>query len=142
MGKFHHLPISVLYELAAPSTSEEILTQVQAGSLPPTLEAVKEAKEAERVAREAERQARVETERLQQQFATISEEIQGKQATIEHLSRQITRLQEHIATQPSPMVEIKEVEKLVVPSEVIVQVESLQQQVSTLSQQRDLQQCF
>ena len=69
----------MLYELAAPSTSEEILAQVQEGSLPPTLEAVKEAKEAERIAREAERQARIEAERIQQQFSAIHEEILEKQ---------------------------------------------------------------
>lgn len=135
---FHHLPISVLYELAAPSTSEEILAQVQEGSLPPTLEAVKEAKEAERIAREAERQARVEAERIQQQFSAIHEEILEKQITIEHLSHQITQFQEHIADQVSPIVEIKEIEKFVVPPEVTAQVESLQQQLYTLTQQRDV----
>ncbi len=136
-GNFHHLPVSVLYELAAPSTSEEILTQMQEGHLPPTLEAVKHAKEAERRAREAERQARGETEQVREQLFTVREEIQKKQETIEHLSHEIALLQEHIATLSSPTVEIKEVEKFVVPPEVKAQVESLQQRLHTLTQQRD-----
>jgi len=135
---FHHLPVSVLYELAAPSTSEELLVRVQEGQVLPTLEALKEAKEAERLARAAERQARVEMEHAQQQLSTIRKETQEKQMAIEHLSRQIELLQEQIATLSPPTVEVKEVEKLVVPPEIQVQVENLQQQLFALTQQRDM----
>lgn len=135
--KFHHLPISVLYELAAPSTSEGILTQIQDGQIPPTLEAVKEAKEAERQASEAEHQNHEGNEYQQPSLFGDSEEMQKKQAMIEQLSHQITQLQEHIAAIASPRVEIKEVEKAVVPPEVREQVESLQRHLKTVSQQRD-----
>ena len=134
---FHHLPVSVLYELAAPSTSEDLLMRVQEGQVPPTLEALKEAKAAERLAREAERRARVEAENAQQQLSTVHEETREKEATIERLTREMARLQEHIATLSSPRAEIKEVEKFVVPPEVKAQVESLQQRLRDLTQQRD-----
>ena len=135
---FHHLPVSVLYELAAPSTSEELLVRVQEGQVLPTIEALKEAKEAERLARAAEQQARIEMEHAHQQLSTIRKETQEKQMAIEHLSRQIKLLQEQIATLSSPTVEVKEVEKLVVPPEIQVQVENLQQQLRALTQQRDM----
>jgi cell division protein FtsB len=127
---FHHLPVSVLYELAAPSTSEDILAQVQQGQIPPTLEAVKEAKE-------AERQAHRDREHMQQQLLTEREELLKKQARIEQLSDQITQLQEQIATLSSPRVEIKEVEKVVVPPGVETQIASLHQRLHALTQQRD-----
>src|SRR5450755_321281 len=60
--KFTFLPISVLYELAAPSTSENIVEGVISEQIPPTLQAVREAKEAEQRASAAERQAHAEWE--------------------------------------------------------------------------------
>jgi len=41
------LPARVLYELAAPSTPQSVVEMVQAGQVPPTLEAIREAKGAE-----------------------------------------------------------------------------------------------
>ncbi len=136
-GNFHHLPISVLYELAAPSTSEDILTQIQNGQIPPTLEAVKEAREAERLARAAEQQARREAERVQQQLSTISTQMQEKQTTIEQLGQEIALLQKQLATQASPTVEIKEVEKQVVTPEAKQQIADLQQRLQEVTRQRD-----
>jgi archaellum component FlaC len=128
---FHDLPVSVLYELAAPSTSEEILTRVQEGKIPPTLEAVKAAKE-------AERQARVEAEQAQRHLSTAQEEIQEKQRTIEQLTHEITSLQEQIADLSAQTKAIKEVEKVVVPPEIKAHIETLHQQVHTLKEQRDV----
>lgn len=136
-GIFHHLPVSVLYELAAPSTSEDVLSDVEAGLIPPNIEAVKDAKEAERLAKEAEQQAHSETESVRRELSNVRDQIQAKQTTIEHLTQEMTRLQQQIASLSSPTVEIKEVEKHVVPPDVIAQLEQLQQQLRALTQQRD-----
>ena len=49
----------------------------------------------------------------------------------------MTQLQEQIASLSSPTVEIREVEKHVVPPEVTAQLEQLQRQLRTLTQQRN-----
>jgi hypothetical protein len=104
------LPASVLYELA--SSSEVIIEQVETGQLPPTLDAI-------RTARESERQAR------------------ARQATIEQLTRDLEGLRQHLCEMPVPQVEIREVEKRVVPPEAITQLNTLQQNIVTLTEQRD-----
>lgn len=43
-SKIEYLPVSALYELAAPSTPEAIIEQVEAGQIPATLPAIREAK--------------------------------------------------------------------------------------------------
>lgn len=115
------LPARVLYELA--SSSDAIVEQVEAGQLPPTLDAIKVAKESERQAREAERQACAEA--------------QARQGMIEQLTRDLEGLRQHLAEMPVPEVEIREVEMHVVPPETIAQLETLQQKIVTLTQQRD-----
>jgi len=42
--KFLHLPVSVLYELAAPSTPDEVVEMVETGIILPTIPAIREAK--------------------------------------------------------------------------------------------------
>src|SRR5260221_2826384 len=42
-----HLPVSVLYELAAPSTPDEVIEQVIEGQIPATIPAIREAKKVE-----------------------------------------------------------------------------------------------
>src|SRR5262249_4086283 len=54
-------PVTVLYELASPSTPEMVVERVVAGEIDPTVAAV-------RVAREEARQARAEQERIQQHW--------------------------------------------------------------------------
>jgi chromosome segregation ATPase len=76
-------------------------------------------------------------ENAEQQLSTLREETQEKEATIERLTGEITQLQQQIAAHSSPRAEIKEVEKFVVPPEVKAQVESLQQRLRDLTQQRD-----
>ena len=137
-GNFHHMPASVLYELAAPSTSDAILEQIQSGHIPPTLDAVKAAKEAERQAREAEQQARTEAQLAQRELFSLREEAQAQQATIAQLTDAIEGLQEHIATLSRQTVQIKEVEKAIVPPEITAQLEVLRQQVQQITRQRDM----
>ncbi len=115
------LPARVLYELA--SSSDAIVEQVETGQLLPTIEAIKAAKEGERQAREAERQA----------FS----EIQARQATIEQLTRDLEGLRQHLAAMPALEVQIREVEKRFVPPEITAQLDTQQQKVVALTQQRD-----
>lgn len=116
------LPARVLYALA--SSSDTVIEQVETGQLPPTLEAIQAAKEAERQAREAEEQAR--------------EESRSRLATIEQLTSDLECLRRQLTEAASPTVEIKEVEKHIVPPEVTAQLETLQQSVATLTQQREV----
>ncbi len=115
------LPASVLYELA--SSSEALVEQVEAGQLPPTLDAIRAARESERRARVAERQAHAEA--------------QVRQETVEQLTRDLERLRQHLSEMPVPQVEIREVEKHVVPPEILAQLDTLQQNIVTLTEQRD-----
>lgn len=134
---FHHLPVSVLYELAAPSTSDGILEQVQSGQIAPTIEAIKAAKEAERLARAAEKQVRTEMQVTRQQLIDREKEVEKKQTALDQLLREIAHLQEQMATLKESKAIIKEVEMPVVPQEVQDRIEGLQQQVQTLKQQRE-----
>ena len=127
---FHHLPVSVLYELAAPSTSEEILEQVEQGTLAPTIDAIKEARAAERHAKEAEQQAR-------EQLSSLSEETQEQQRKIEQLTEELAHLQEQLASHSSPRVKIKEVKQFVVPPEARERIERLHKRLKELTEQRD-----
>src|SRR5260370_2658783 len=51
------LSLTVIYALAAPSTSQAVIEQVESKQISPTLEAIRAAKEAEQQAREAKQQA-------------------------------------------------------------------------------------
>lgn len=120
-GKFHHLPVSVLYELASPSTSNEMVEQVAQGEVKATRDAIAEAKA-------AERKARAEQQRTQQELATMREQLQSRQSTIEDFSQQIMKLQEQIATLSSSRT---------VPPEVQAHLARVQQQLRIAVQQRN-----
>ncbi len=107
---FHHLPVSVLYELAAPS--------------------IKEARAAERHAKEAEQQAR-------EQLSSLSEETQDQQRKIEQLTEELAHLQEQLASHSPPRVKIKEVKQSVVPPEARERIERLHKRLKELTEQRD-----
>ncbi len=119
-GKFHHLPVSVLYELASPSTSEEVIEQVAQGEVAATRDAIA-------AARTAERKARAEQQQAQQELAEVREQWQRQQRVIEDFSQQIIKLQEQIATLSSK----------VVPPEVQERLTRVQQQLRVAVQQRD-----
>jgi polyhydroxyalkanoate synthesis regulator phasin len=91
------LSLTVIYALAAPSTSQAVLEQVESKQISPTLEAIRAAKEAERQAREAEQQARAEVQHTQQALCSLREETQAQQETIALLTSDIDALQERIA---------------------------------------------
>jgi len=79
------LSVTVLYELAAPSTPETVVEQVENGTIPATLEAIRAAKEAERRAREEEQQARAQAALTLQQLFTLQEESEAQRVTIVQL---------------------------------------------------------
>ena len=92
------LPVSVLYELAAPSTSAAVMEQVTSGQIPPTLEAIKTAKE-------VEQQARLEREATGQELERLRT---TSQRHIADLTAEARRLQRKIADLATPNVEIQE----------------------------------
>lgn len=141
LPKISTLPVTVLYALAAPSTPDTIVQQVQSGDIPPTLDAIKEAKRAEQQARdelkraeEAEQAARAEAQATQQKLFTLQSQ---SQLLVTQLSQQIENLNQQIATLSTPPVQIKEIEKHVIPPEVTAQMEKLQSDIAALTAQRD-----
>jgi len=125
------LSVTVIYELAAPSTPEVVIEQVESKQIPPTLEAIRAAKEAERQARETE-------ERAKQALLTLQKEMQGQQETIARLTRDIEALQERIVVLSTQTVQINEGEQPGIPLEITAELEALRQQVQQLTQQRDV----
>jgi septal ring factor EnvC (AmiA/AmiB activator) len=125
-----HLPATILYELASPSTHESIIEQVEQGQIAPTLEAIKEAKAALKWAQEAERQAQVNVETTQQRLFQVQQENTD-------LQQQITQLHDQLTAVPEPVIQIKEVNVPVIPPEVTTHVETLQHRLNDALQQRD-----
>ncbi len=124
------LPSKVLYLLAQPSTSETIIQQVENGTLPPSLEAIK-------AAREAERQAKVEAEQERRAAALWQEELEKMRSRAQ---QEQTRLQKQIDALHYAMKQRAEVQiqtKEVVPPALQAQLKEMQQKVTTLTQQRD-----
>ena len=125
-----HLPATILYELASPSTEESIIEHVERGQIPPTIEAIKEAKAALKLAQEAERQAQATVEATQQHLFQVQKDNTD-------LARQITQLHHQLTAVPEPVVQIKEVKVPIVPPEVTTQLETVQRQLKDALQQRD-----
>jgi Protein of unknown function (DUF3102) len=125
-----HLPATILYELASPSTDESIIEHVERGEIAPTLEAIKEAKAALKVAQEAERQARTTVQTTQQRLFQVQKDNTD-------LERQIAQLHQQLTTVPEPVVQIQEVEVPVIPAEVTTQLKTLQQHLNEARLQRD-----
>lgn len=109
-----HLPAGILYALA--SSSEEIVAWVEAGELVPTLPAI-------RAAKAAEKQARAETE--------------AQQAALEALATQLAAAQQQLAELTASPVEIREVERQVIPPELVDQLEQVQHSAQALAEERE-----
>lgn len=129
---FRDLSVSVLYLLAAPSTPDAIVEQVQSGEIPPNLDAIKEAKAAQKRAEEAEKQASEQARLAQQQLFAVQSEAQTK---IDELAQQIASLQGEMQELTTPKI----VEKEVIPEEICQKLQSLQEQVKGLKSIRDVQ---
>jgi hypothetical protein len=128
------LPSSVLYVLAQPSTSDEIIERVETGQMAPTLEAIKAAREAERAEKRARVQAEQEKVALQQQ---LLEERTLSQRERDQLTQQLEQVQRELQERPASSERIREVEKPVIPPEVTQQLDTLRHKVKTLKEQRD-----
>lgn len=119
-------PVSVLYELASPSTPESVIEQVVEGQVAPTVDAIRSAKK-------AEQHAHAEQEALQQQLV---QEREISAAQIGQLSLELERVQGELALlSVPPVLQVREVP--VVPPEVSLQLETLRRQVATLTAQRE-----
>jgi len=133
------LSVTILYELAAPSTPETVVEQVENRTIPATLEAIRAAKEAERQATEEEQQARAQAAPTLEQLFTVQEVSEAQRATIVQLLHEGESLQGHPptpSTQPMQS-QSKEVEQPLVSAEITAQLEALRQQIEQLTRQRD-----
>lgn len=137
------MPVSVLYELAAPSTPESIVQQVQSGDISPTLDAIKEAKRIEREALEKARQAEERAKQIeeasqlallqaddrineaQRQLHSLEQQQQANRAEIARLTGMIEDLEA-----AEPQVTTQEVQ--VVPPEVQSELEATKQRIKEL----------
>ncbi len=128
---------SVLYELASPSeVTTQIREKVESGEIPPTLEEIRKAKAELRQAKIAEAKAQADFQAAQQRLLNLQE---TSQSQIDDLTKQINDLEEEIATITTPEIEIREVEKEVVPQSVSMKLEKLQQQLEQLKTERKQQ---
>ncbi len=125
-----HLPATILYELASPSTDQRIIEHVERGEIAPTIEAIKEAKAALKVAQEAERQAHATVQTTQQRLFQTQRENTD-------LERQIAQLHHQLTAVPEPVVQIREVKVPVIPVEVTTQLKTLQLHLNEARLQRD-----
>lgn len=114
-----NLPASVLYELAAPSTPEVVIEQVQSGEIPPTIDAIKEAKEARK--------------RAEQAAITAQRQLTQAQEVTESLTQQIASLRQEMASMSKPIIQTERV----TPPGVKNQIATLQTRVNKLTEQRD-----
>lgn len=121
------LGVEVLRELA--TASDETIDQVLSGELLPTKEAIKEAKLEARLAKEAARKAQADAMAYQQQLFNAKD---AAEAEIAELTRQMEALKLEMETLTTPEIEIREVEKEVVPQSVTNALETFQKQINDL----------
>jgi uncharacterized protein YukE len=85
--KLSKLSVSVLYALAAPSTSDAVVEQVQSGEIEATLVSIKAAKEAEKRRADEAESAKQEVEQqlqgLREEVATLQRQLEEKPQVIE-----------------------------------------------------------
>jgi len=131
---FLGLGVSLLRELTAPSVPDQVIDQVVGGDIPPTKEtireAIKEAKFEARLAKEAAKKAQADALAYQQRLFNTKD---AAQAEIEELTRQMEALKKEMETLTTPQVEIREVEKEVLPQSVKNTLESLQGKITQLN---------
>ena len=120
---------AIIYEIAAPSTTDEIADQVIGGQIAPNLEDIRKAKQEARLAKEAERRAQADAVAYQQQLFNSKD---AAQSEIDELTRQMNTLKQEMETLTTPEVEIREVEKEVVPQSVTNALETFQKQINDL----------
>ena len=121
-----NLDMKSRYELTTHNTPPVVIEMVESGEIPPTLEAIREAKRATKVEEEARKQAEREKESAQQQ-ALFHE----KAARLAESERDGLRYQlEHLPT-PEPQTIRVEVEKEVLPPDIQEQITALQAQIAT-----------
>lgn len=120
------LSVTVIYELAAPSTSEAVIARVASGEVPPTIAAIQ-------AARQAEQQAHQEAEQAQLTLFALQEDLHAQEATIAALKREHETLLERLRASPERTAS----EPVSQPPELVSQLEALQQQVQQLSRERE-----
>jgi len=120
------LPVTVIYELAAPSTSETVIARVVSGEIPPTREAI-------RAAKQAEQQARKDAEQAQHALFALQADLHAQEATIAALKREQETLQKRLRAS----VEQSTAEQVNRSPELLDQLEVLQQQVQRLTRERE-----
>jgi hypothetical protein len=132
--------LSAQYHLSAPSVPQsardEALQRAQAGEKI-TLSLAKEiieAQQAQKRAEEAEQIAREEVQRTQQRLAEMEAQTREEMTS---LTQRLVTLQEEMASLSTPVVEIREIEKAVVPPEVTAKLEYLQARIQEVTEQRD-----
>lgn len=115
------LPARVLYQLA--SSSDAIIAQVEAGQLAPTRASIRAARDAEERAQAAESQVLLQAE--------------ARHTAVDALGAELEDVRRQLAEMAVPPIEVREVEKLVVPAELTAELEDLQHTAQALAASRN-----
>lgn len=128
---------SILYALSSPSDeTKEVREKVESGEIPPTLADIRKAKAELRQAKIAEAKAQADFQAAQQRLSNLQA---TSQSQIDDLTKQINDLEEEIATITKPEIEIREIEKEVIPQSISMKLEKLQHQSEQLKTERKQQ---
>ncbi|HEU5383832.1 MAG TPA: DUF3102 domain-containing protein [Ktedonobacteraceae bacterium] len=135
-----HFVNTALLLLSAPSVPqvarEEALQLAEAGEKITVgrAKAIIEAQRAQKQAEEAEQRARTEAQAAQQHLREMKA---ASEESISRLTQRITALERERLALATPPVEIREVEKEVIPPEVTAQLDALQAHIQQLTEQRN-----
>lgn len=142
---FVDLPVSAIYALAAPSTSDAIVERVTSGEIAPNVAAIREAKEAEARAKAETEQVKAQAQDAQRRLFDAQSEASQARAQIDATTSQLTRLQRELdalrnAPQPEPEIRevVKEVKVEVTPQRVKDQITALEQRINEVTRQKDM----
>jgi hypothetical protein len=130
-----NLSPKILYELAAPSTKDEIVNGVLSGEIDPTLEAIKREKEALKKADESEKAK----QKAEQMLTLFEQQSQSQEEEITSLTSQIKSLEQSIRTISKPQVikERVEVEKLVIPPKDKAEMDRMKRDIERLKEEKE-----
>lgn len=122
--------VEILRELAAPSTPDTFVDQVEARVIVPTIEDIKQARIEARLAKEAAKRAQADALAAQQHLFNVKD---ASQAEIDELTSQMEALKQEMEALTTPEVEIREVEKEVIPQSVKNTLEELRSKIDKLN---------
>jgi DNA repair exonuclease SbcCD ATPase subunit len=117
--------------------SDEIVDQVVSGDVHPTVKAIREAKKAEKEAKEAEAKAKADAIKAKADARAAQQQLTLKEASFQSefdtLKEQFEAKIKRLEAITDPQIEIREVEKEVLPQSVKNNIEEMQEEIDKLN---------